>query len=311
MGKTTGIEWAESTWNPTVGCTKISPGCDRCYAETFVNRFEGSKGFPLPFDEMLLRGEKFLRLPSTWKEPRRVFVNSLSDLFHQDIPDEFICRVFDVMLTERRHTFQVLTKRHGRMRSFVTKYLSGGFATQPLETSPLLFTVDNPPPNIWLGVSVEDQHWATVRIPALLETPAAVRWISAEPLLGPLDLGVWLYDLGSSMGPVLDWVVVGGESGAGARPMHPDWVRQVREDCNDAGVPWLFKQWGEWAPRDVTGPILSADRSACVSLDGTAHLGSDYPICYPNESDGAHMKRYGKKLAGRTLDGRTWDGYPA
>jgi protein gp37 len=258
MADGTGIEWTDATWNPTVGCTKVSPGCDHCYAETFVSRFAGSKGFPLPFEEMLLRGERFLNLPRTWKEPRRVFVNSLSDLFHADVPDEFIRQVFDVMAETPRHTFQLLTKRHARLRAWATKH-------QP-----------EPLPNVWLGVSVEDQRWADIRIPALLDTPAAVRWISAEPLLGPVDISDVLargkhQGEGFDHRTSLDWIVVGGESGAGARPMDAAWARALRDDCARYGVPFLFKQWGS------------------------------------HDANGEPMP---KKQAGRVLDGALYDGYP-
>ena len=243
MADGSGIEWTDATWNPTVGCTKVSPGCDNCYAETFVNRFAGSKGFPLPFDQMLLRDARFLNLPKMWSKPRRVFVNSLSDLFHADVPDAFIAEVFSVMAQCPQHTFQLLTKRHGRMRSLLSSW------TQP------------PLDNVWLGISVEDQQWADIRIPALLDTPAAVRWISAEPLLGPLDL----------LSYSLDWVVVGGESGAGARPMKLAWARSIREQCATSDTPFLFKQWGS---HDSMGNPMAKSRAG-RSLDGVFHDG--YP----------------------------------
>jgi protein gp37 len=322
MSDKTRISWADATWNPTVGCTKVSPGCDHCYAETFVNRFAGSKGFPLPFDQMHLREQRFLDLPLRWRTPKRIFVNSLSDLFHQDVPDEFLCRVFDVMLTAKWHTFQVLTKRHARMRTFVTRYLSGGFATQPLDATPLIWTVDKPPPNIWLGVSVEDQQWADIRIPVLLDTPAALRWISAEPLLGPLHLHRHLQ---RSSSPTLDWVVVGGESGHGARPMHPRWPRDIRDQCATAGTPFHFKQWGEWQDGSTTGHTTARDH--VIVHDGrhepvhdhfrpdrsTAPLSDLARARYlgtRGAEHGAWISRVGVKAAGRELDGRTHDSYP-
>jgi protein gp37 len=267
MADGTGIEWTDATWNPTVGCTKVSPGCDHCYAETFVSRFAGSKGFPLPFDQMLLRGERFLNLPRTWRTPRKVFVNSLSDLFHADVPDEFIGEVFAVMASCPQHTFQLLTKRHGRMRSLLSSprwpEILVGRAHWPRDIDP-----EQPLPNVWLGVSVEDQQWANVRVPALLETPAAVRWISAEPLLGPVDLEQTPTRFHTTP---LDWVVVGGESGPGARPMDVDWARLLRDQCQSLGIPYLFKQWGSHDANGVPTP---------------------------------------KKVAGRVLDGVTHDGYP-
>lgn len=304
MSDKTAIEWSDATWNPTVGCSKVSPGCDHCYAETLVNRFAPSKGFPNRFDDMLLRGERFLTLPLSkkWSAPRRIFVNSLSDLFHKDVPNEHILRVFEVMEQAEQHTFQLLTKRPGRMRSFLRKHYP------------------TPLPNVWGGTSVEDDYWAGVRIPLLLDAPLAVRWLSMEPLLGPVDLhakddgmyGHWLPDFGEqyddgSCEPVcqahgisrcrqrpgctfIDWVVVGGESGRGARPMHPGWARSIRDQCVAAGVPFLFKQWGEWAPPWTT-KILS--QPAIHRFD-----------------DGTFVVRAGKGRAGRELDGRTWDEYP-
>ncbi len=292
MAERTGIEWADSTWNPLVGCTKVSPGCDHCYAETLVNRFAGrNKAFPNRFDVVTMRDERMLRLPlsADWRKPKRIFVNSLSDLFHADVPDEFIARVFAVMVMSEHHTFQLLTKRHARMRSLLNSAEFGDFLDRAIvdiggsEYEDFLYPW--PLPNVWPGVSVEDQHWADIRIPALLDTPAAVRWISAEPLLGPVDLRHWLtctrcggrhifgscsHLMGSALlavrtsnsrtspAPGLDWVVVGGESGTGARPMHPQWARDLRDQCAAAGVPFLFKQAGsvlarEWGCSDRKG----------------------------------------------------------
>jgi protein gp37 len=307
------IEWTDATWNPLVGCTKVSPGCDNCYAETFVNRFAGtSTAFPTTFDVVTMRGERMLTQPLRWKRPRRVFVNSLSDLFHKDVPDEFIGEVFAVMALAPRHTFQLLTKRHARMRSlladrdWVQDYVAPAVAQrvveQELDDQHLAEAQSDwwPLPNVWLGVSVEDQHWADLRIPALLQTPAAVRWISAEPLLGALDLRHWLScrrclgrhifgdcsahadysaplratrlsNIRNGPRPGLDWVVVGGESGPGARPMVPAWALFLLDQCAAAGVPFLFKQWGA---HDQRG------------------------------------RRVGKNTAGRELAGRTHDGYP-
>jgi len=319
MGDTTGIEWAESTWNPTVGCTKVSAGCDHCYAETLVNRFAPSKGFPNRFDDMLLRGDKTLLLPLSkkWATPRRIFVNSLSDLFHKDVPDEFTARVFADMAMADHHTFQVLTKRPGRMRSV----LSDSRFWEEVEQREMNYTFEtgsgwswdgNPLPKVWLGVSVESQQWADVRIPVLRDTPAAVRWLSMEPLLGPVLLcrcdGAG-YEvkrhpfLVNERCPLhgrdrIDWVVVGGESGPGSRPMHPDWVRSLRDQCVAAGVPFLFKQWGDYRPSGAGIGALAHQRFAYVGE--------------PDEHGWRQtMERVGKKAAGRLLDGRTWDEYPA
>jgi protein gp37 len=212
------IEWTESTWNPVTGCTKVSPGCDHCYAERITERFHG----PGSFAEVRLHPDR-LRLPTSWRRPRMVFVNSMSDLFHTDVPDGFISAVFEVMAATPRHTFQVLTKRHARLRSW----------TQAHHPEPL--------PNVWLGVSVENNHWARVRIPALTETPAAVRFLSCEPLLGPVHITPYAH--------ALHWVITGGESGPGARRCDAGWVRDIRDQCNEKGVAFFHKQWGGARPK--------------------------------------------------------------
>ncbi len=283
----TKIEWTDETWNPVTGCTKVSEGCDHCYAETIAHRFTGTKAYPSGFD-VTLRPER-LDQPLRWKRPRKVFVNSMSDLFHKDVPDDYIAQVFAVMARAPQHTFQILTKRPGRMRSLLS--------SEDFESAVFLATEGRfegcfpwPLPNVWLGTSVENQKWADVRLPLLLDTPAAVRFLSCEPLLGPVDLFAWKVDRGTRV----DWVICGGESGPHARPMHPDWARQLRDDCLTAGIPFHFKQWGEWvtedqSPDDIILPGLS-----------TYLLGDDEPDFY----------KVGKKAAGRELDGQTWDEYP-
>ena len=335
----TKIEWTDRTWNPVTGCTKVSPGCDHCYAESIATRFAGGPAFPNGFDVQLR--EHKLTEPLRWRRPAKVFVNSMSDLFHNAVPDEYIARVWAVMALAPQHTFQVLTKRHGRMRSLISDHEFGNWMDH--EIAELggdvgAFGYDWPLPNVWLGVSTENQQWADIRIPALLDTPAAVRFISAEPLLGPIDLDQprceshgrdhaylddrhtercsecvadgWLGELsfGHWLDPLnggLDWVIVGGESGPKARPMHPYWARGLRDQCQRAGVPFHFKQWGEYAlhPRGIS---TSADRY--VFIDGSpsielANVGGHIGV-------GAVMRRVGKKAAGRLLDGRTWDEYP-
>ena len=213
------IEWTDATWNPIRGCTKIIPGCAHCYAETFAERFRGVPGHPYEqgFD-LRLMPEK-LDEPLRWKTSRMVFVNSMSDLFHEDVADEYIERVCRVMVEARRHTYQVLTKRSERMRELLCSRLS--FAARE--------------PHIWFGVSVENRKHGLPRIEHLRAAPAGLRMLSVEPLLedlGPLDL--------SGIG----WVIVGGESGPKARPMQPDWVRAIRDQCRAAAVPFFFKQWG-------------------------------------------------------------------
>jgi protein gp37 len=346
MADKTKIEWTRgddgspgATWNPLVGCTKVSPGCDNCYAEAVVNRWHkaGASAFPGSFDTVEIRNDRFLTQPLRWTRPRRVFVNSLSDLFHQAVPVEFIAQVFAVMALSKRHTFQLLTKRHARMRAVLTSSdfrealaerttdLIGSTPSslrRRLQVGPVgpgawsvtssldtgnLWAPPWPLPNVWLGVSVEDQHWADIRIPALLETPAAVRWLSAEPLLGPIDLTRGLLAALLRQGPA--WVVVGGESGSNARPMHPGWARDLQQQCHQAGVPFLFKQWGNWVP--VIEP-RHGDRWVFGDGHGQDWKPGDQgaaPGRWDSHGD-VVMRNVGKKAAGRELDGRTHDGYP-
>lgn len=318
MADATNIEWTDATWNPTTGCDRVSPGCDNCYAMTLAPRLkamgspryqnDGNPATSGPGFGFTMHPEA-LDQPLRWTRPRRIFVNSMSDLFHSDMDPYFLARVFAVMALARQHTFQVLTKRPGRMRSILR---APDFYEQVnRQVMDLLPTVRNrairdriagaqsawqplfrwPLPNVWLGTSVEDQKRADLRIPALLDTPAAVRFLSCEPLLGPVDLthmdvegrltdGYWINalsgrnrDMGRPCRDVasIDWVIVGGESGRGARPMHPDWARSLRDQCTAARVPFLFKQWGG------------------------------------HDEHGTPMH---KKAAGRELDGRTWDEFP-
>lgn len=324
MGDKTGIEWADSTWNPITGCDKVSPGCDRCYAETFAERWRGTPEhyFANGFD-VQLRPNK-LDLPLRWTRRRKVFVNSMSDLFHDKVPDEYIARVFAVMALAPQHTFQVLTKRHGRMRSLLSSddfrsevtqtFVGWAVEDLSLKTGHLESATGDwwPLPNVWLGVSAEDQQRADLRIPALLDTPAAVRFVSAEPLLGPINLHTDPIEAGSPFwGSQLDWVIVGGESGPGARPMHPDWARSLRDQCVAAGVPFLFKQWGEWVPERL-GLHGNNAPAAFLSTGGVVRpLINGKPACPPMAPAGdMTIRRVGKKRAGRELDGRTWDQYP-
>lgn len=303
MSDKTKIEWADATWNPITGCTKVSPGCDHCYASTLAERFRGTPDhyFEHGFD-VQLRPDK-LDQPLRWTKPRRVFVNSLSDLFHDDVPDEYIARIFAVMALAPQHRFMVLTKRHGRMRSLlngerfkdeVLTQIAFAAAQHDLGWPPPQ-GYDWPLPNVWIGVTVEDQQRADLRIPALLDTPAAVRFLSCEPLLGPVNLArSWL---GAKMDqgpcdPRVDWVICGGESGPDARPMHHDWARVLRDQCQAAGIPFHFKQWGEWVPEGQTPEETTIP--ARVLMD---------------EATGC--MRLGKKVAGRELDGRTWDEEPS
>jgi len=225
----TSIEWTESTWNPVTGCTKVSAGCANCYAERMARRLQamGQRNYRNGFE--VTTHARVLELPLKWRQPRRVFVNSMSDLFHEDIPDDFIRSVFDVMRRAHWHTFQVLTKRSGRL---VT----------------LGATLDWPT-NVWAGVSVENALVLNrVDSLRLLDGPA-MKFLSVEPLLGSLG------DLELDQ---IDWVIVGGESGPGARPMAIEWVRPIRDACQTAHVPFFFKQWGG-ANRKLTGRVLDGE----------------------------------------------------
>lgn len=245
------IEWTDRTWNPVTGCTKVSDGCTNCYAEGIARRFAGGKAFPNGFDVTLHHDR--LDAPLRWRKPSRVFVNSMSDLFHDQVPDEYIAQVFVTMAATPQHTYQVLTKRHGRMRALVS---SPEFRASVEDGIGARFEVDDryrwPLPNVWLGVSVEDQKRADLRIPALLDTPAAVRFLSCEPLLGPVDLRPYL-NHECDRHPRPDWVIVGGESEPGARPMHLDWARTLVQQCRDAGVPVFVKQLGSVHGRALGG----------------------------------------------------------
>jgi protein gp37 len=328
MGDKSKIDWTDATWNPVTGCTHVSPGCDHCYAASLASgRLKEVPAYKGLAVDGRFTGEVRLlpaRLdqPLSWTRPRRIFVNSMSDLFHSDIPKEYLARVFAVMAAAKQHQFQILTKRAGVMRYLLN---SEEFACLVLGEWEKLRVKDhgNFPltpdgkrvlvPNVWLGVSAESQKWAELRIPALVQTPAAVKFVSAEPLLGPIDLfgnveepgpavtregvmnlvdyGTGIeWDVDDQLG--IDWVIVGGESGHEARPMHPDWARSIRDQCVKWGVAFHFKQWGEWKP--VSGPD---------------HVGA-WPERVDYWGDGTVSGRVGKKAAGRNLDGRTWDEWP-
>jgi protein gp37 len=230
MADATGIEWTEATWNPVTGCSKVSPGCAHCYAERLSLRFGWSKKpwTPANVPENVVLHPERLDAPLRWRRPRMIFVNSMSDLFHEVVPLAFIERVFGVMATAERHTFQVLTKRHERLA----------------EVAPCLPW----PPNVWMGVSIENARWI-VRADYLRRVPAAVRFISAEPLLGPLD-GLDLTGI--------DWLIAGGESGPRHRPVRAEWLRDLRDRCAGADVAFFFKQWG--GPRSKSGGRMLDDQ---------------------------------------------------
>jgi protein gp37 len=238
MANATNIEWTDATWNPVTGCTKISTGCDHCYAERFSERFRGTRGHPFEngFD-LTLRPER-LDQPLRWRAPRMIFVNSMSDLFHKDVPDEFISKVCDTMERANWHTFQILTKRSSLMRDFLRRR----------------YGCNSIPVNMWFGVSVEDSGKKS-RIQHLRDASTGIRFLSIEPLLGPMGK----LDLRG-----IDWVIVGGESGPGARPMKPEWVREIRDQCEESNIAFFFKQWGGFRPK-----------SGGRELDGREY--SDFP----------------------------------
>jgi protein gp37 len=253
------IEWTDATWNPVRGCDKISPGCQHCYAETFAERFRGVAGHPYEqgFDLRLVP-EK-LAEPLRWTRPKMVFVNSMSDLFHKDVPDEYVANVAEVMQVANWHTYQVLTKRSERLAAMLRTDLRH-LAHEP---------------HIWWGVSVENRKHGLPRIDHLRAAPAAVRFLSVEPLLE---------DLGTIDLTGISWVIVGGESGPGARPMHPEWVRGIRDQCVAAGVAFFFKQWGG-TRKHLTGR----------TLDGRTHddrpPGSTYPMAGASARS-SHLNRF-------------------
>ncbi|PND22893.1 hypothetical protein CN934_03565 [Ensifer sp. MMN_5] len=369
MADATKIEWTDATWNPITGCAVVSPGCTNCYAMklagTRLKNHPSRKGLtkdtkagPVWTGEVRLN-RQFLDQPLRWTSPRMIFVCAHGDLFAAGVDQVWIDHVFAVMALAPQHTFQVLTKRPERMReymlgmssrrSFIAGYgalARGGNLPDHYETA--YEALAKPLPNVWLGVSVEDQKRADERIPILLDTPAAIRWISAEPLLGPLDLtcihqpnagsGPWWFDalttdrmgwfhdeaatnptdedpLAFSGYSRLDWVVAGGESGPGARPMHPDWARSLRDQCAAAGVPFLFKQWGEWAPQvgAVDGWTIPDD----PEISRRDHRdweddrwGDPYRPMWCDDLDDDTVSRVGKRYAGRLLDGIEHNGFP-
>jgi len=317
MADGTAIEWTDATWNVVNGCSVTSPGCKHCYAMKQAHRVECRRGLTektaggMVWTGEVRFNEKVLDQPLRWKKPRRIFVCAHGDVFHESVPDKWIDRVFAVMALCTQHTFQVLTKRSARMRKYCADLRNDDArwfsALQSVRTDQGSFALQDAHDrldnvgilrNVWLGVSVEDQQRADERIPDLLATPAAVRFLSCEPMLGPVELGcieqrgkeLFRADLIDALNgealecdgsgdnyevladlPKLDWVIVGGESGPKARPMHPDWARSLRDQCAAAGVPFLFKQWGTF---------------------------------------GEDGQRVGKAKAGRLLAGRTHDSFP-
>ena len=353
------IEWTDATWNPIVGCSVVSPGCTNCYAMAMADRIRRMAGESSPYFGLtrIVNGkpvwtgdtreapEHILTAPLRWKRPRRIFVNSMGDLFHESVPDAAIDKVFAVMALAPRHTFQVLTKRSKRMREYFAGFDQNGQIARAMKVvarhlpwgscalasdrhfvwnGGYLVGVRWPLPNVWLGVSAERQLDADERIPELLATPAAVRFVSAEPLLGPIDftqidLGGslsntlqstrWITDTGIHDRSPLDWIIVGGESGPGARPLHPDWARSIRDSCAEAGAPFFFKQWGEHLPGELAADATQEnpwrryqDGRVLIPL---AEYGK--PL---NSLERVDFYRVGKRAAGRLLDGVEHDAFP-
>lgn len=415
------IQWTQFTWNPIVGCSIVSPGCTNCYAMKMAARIETMgtvshyvgttkkvNGNAVWTGKLALAPEKILTEPLRRRKPTTWFVNSMGDLFHEDVPDEWIDRVFAVMALCPQHRFQILTKRPKRMKAWFLERWQGTpeqhltvggepydipaggetgrrlqieEACEPFLEMLGLVDTDNddlwtedgqskamqwawPLPNVWLGVSAERQKEADERIPLLLETPAAIRFVSCEPLLGPIDLLPWLSSEIAAVETIasciksgaveemegareqgrlefarktaavdakLDWVIVGGESGPKARPMHPDWARSLREQCTAAGVPFFFKQWGAWLVADPVENdkrfgdgytywrfgdgeewhVISDGHDIVLGAAETAKAPKQIWDKYWGDGHGHLAKRPGKAAAGRLLDGREWNEMPS
>ena len=305
MASHSSIEWTDATWQPITGCSVVSPGCTNCYAMRLAgtrlqhhpsraNLTTMTKAGPV-WNGAVRFNREWLTQPLGWKKPKRIFVCAHSDLFHEAVPDEWILDVFTIMAIADHHTFQVLTKRADRMCDFLnrpdllddiyTNWTSFSGAPREVYSWPLH--------NVWLGCSAEDQRRYDERRRWLDETPAKVKFWSIEPMLGPIDMKIQFVK-------TPDWIIVGGESGPGARPMHPDWVRAIRDQCAAAGVPFFFKQWGAWAPRRQAkqSDLVDARKSLIVSPNGSVTSGL---LAYPDNA--WILDRVGKNAAGRLLDG--------
>jgi len=335
MSKTK-IEWAEETINPQRGCTKAGAGCTHCCALGTTYRQQFNKSLPddvreasatctekangvirwtgriVPVESHL---EKLGPLRNA-RKPRRIFVGSLADLFHENADLDYVNRIFGRMASAPQHRFIVATKRPSRALQYCREY----------GLMPPCPSGEHWPDNVIPLVSIWDQDSADRLIPLLLQIPAKVRGVSVEPMLGPVNFRWTDYAYRASgetyreylernkgMNHLealkyIDWVICGGESGPGARPMHPDWARSLRDQCVGAGVPFAFTGWGEWGP--LTGPHGTHTGDVCLSPDGFVDVAEPDYVCFANESDGAHLRRVGKRLAGRLLDGQTWDQYP-
>lgn len=310
MSDNSKIPWTDASWGPVTGCTKVSQACKHCYAERNWPRLAHLPIYAgRAFTDVACHPER-LDQPLRWQRPRMIFVNSMSDLFHEDVPDEFIDRVFAVMALARQHTFQVLTKRPERMLAYLTRLgKSAKLLDEAARTVGYTFEfkgqylVSWPISNVWLGVSIEDQKTADERIPLLLRTPAAVRFVSAEPLLEPVSFRWVKWHDYSSREPGfehghldglkgIDWVIVGGESGPKARLMHPDWARKLRDECRQASVPFFFKQTGLWQ-------ALEPGEAGKAEYHGKATRFGWNTTFVKTKGGGSEL-----------LDGRTWQAWP-
>ena len=300
----TKIEWTNflpgykgESWNPIIGCSKISPGCADCYAEKMAMRLQHMKSTSYYYDVLLMKAingkdgwagntqfiESQLEKPLKWKKPRVVFVCSMGDLFHETVNFQEIVEVMHVISKCPQHIFIILTKRPHMMDEFFTNC-----AINPYEKLP----------NIWLGVTAENQDQANKRIPVLIQIPAAKKFVSIEPMLGEIDINEWIN--------TIDWVIVGGESGSNARPMHPDWIRTIRDQCKESDTPFFFKQWGEWLQvgsccNSEDFPLYGLRKVQILDLQGKKNI-EGINACY--------MMKVGKKKAGRMLDGKEYNEYP-
>lgn len=288
MSESSKIEWTDATWNPVMGCTPVSEGCTNCYARTMIKRYAGRKGWPSAPSVVTLFPKR-LSQPSRWKGHKRIFIPSMGDLFHEDVPDYFIWYVWWEMARAKQHIFQVLTKRPERMCNLVKHFVE--------KESPSLLS------NIWLGVTAENQKCADERREYLRQCPAAVKFVSYEPALGPIGWAGWEF---------VNQIISGGESGPQARPSHPNWHRATRDFCQEHGIAYFMKQWGAWAPRYkpftlTAGQQHTPKEGKWIQLGKSGNVYSSKVV--PDEWC-TDMIRVGKKAAGRLLDGKEWNEFP-
>lgn len=329
---TTKIEWLQrqgtigESWSPVTGCSPISEGCRNCWAERMSHRLAGRCGYPdAPHQFDVTLHPDRLEQPLRWREPRTIFMPSMGDLFHRDVPSDYVDRVISTITRSPRHTYICLTKRASAMAAYFNGlreriWVVGEWIQLGVDWSPTRVSIRGmwPIKNLWLGVSAENQETAEERIEFLLDTPAHLRFVSAEPMLGPLELGPYLHKCegcgagrdhhlcgdcpGTDLyGEALDWVICGGESGPGARPMNPEWAQGLRDQCEEADVPFFFKQWGAWFPRsqwEHNPDLILPDDNDCWDGEGTR--------MWPGDMSHA----VGKKRAGRILDGLEWNQWP-